>query len=209
MTMRIDPRQIRKAAAWSRWSVGNDILYRMCRDYPNHTNEDEIIAKVWIIGRTYAAAIERRRNVEDVGDAAYETVVGPKMRRAGIDRWLAPLSKFSEPTDENCSEIIAVHSRLTDLFRDITGLEKRSLASKYLHFHFPHLFYIYDSRAANAIRKVTPRVGRLPERLVKYDEVYARFFLRCMALVRRVDDEFGIKLSSRQLDNYLLGFGRR
>lgn len=127
------------------------------------------------------------------------------MRRAKIDDWLAPLATYSGATMENCPQIIAVHKKLTDLFYMITGLEKRSLASKYLHFHFPRLFYIYDSQAANSIRKVIERVdGGELENLGEHDEAYAKFFLRCLALVKRVDDEFGINLSPRQLDNYLL-----
>jgi len=38
------------------------------------------------------------------------------------------------------------------LFSKISGLNKRSLASKYLHFHVPELFYISDSRAYDAMR---------------------------------------------------------
>jgi len=37
-------------------------------------------------------------------------------------------------------------NQLTDLFREISGLEKRSLASKYLHCHFLRATYIYDER---------------------------------------------------------------
>jgi hypothetical protein len=42
------------------------------------------------------------------------------------------------------------------VLRDLTGLEKRALASKYLHFHLPRLFFIYDSRAAGVMRRVSP-----------------------------------------------------
>lgn len=49
----------------SYWDVGNSVLYDMCRKYPNHGKEDEIIAKVWLIGCSYSAAIERRRNRQE------------------------------------------------------------------------------------------------------------------------------------------------
>ncbi len=45
--------------------VGNGILYDMCKKYPRHNNESEIIAKIWIIGRSYAASIERNRNRDE------------------------------------------------------------------------------------------------------------------------------------------------
>lgn len=41
------------------WSFGNQILYDMCLKNPSHTNENVIIGKIWLIGRSYAAAIER------------------------------------------------------------------------------------------------------------------------------------------------------
>ena len=58
---------------------------------------------------------------------------------------------------ENSSE---AHARTTELFTKIRGLEKRSLASKYLHFHVPGLFFIYDARAIAGMRKVMDVVGR-------------------------------------------------
>jgi len=44
-----------------RWVFANDILYKMCVNNPKHENEEVIAGKVLIIGRTYAAAIERRK----------------------------------------------------------------------------------------------------------------------------------------------------
>src|SRR5438477_314230 len=44
------------------WDVGNGVLYDLCAANPEHTRDDVIIAKIWLIGRTYAAAIERRRD---------------------------------------------------------------------------------------------------------------------------------------------------
>src|SRR5437762_51878 len=41
------------------WRLGNQALYDLCRKYPRHVDDAEIIAKVWLIGRTYAASIER------------------------------------------------------------------------------------------------------------------------------------------------------
>ena len=60
--------------------------------------------------------------------------------------------------ENNIGQIISVHNFLTVIFNEISGLDKRSLASKYLHFHLPNLFYIYDSRADNAIRKMVKTI---------------------------------------------------
>jgi len=41
------------------WDTANGILYGLCRKYPGHTDDAIIVAKLWLIGRSYAAAIER------------------------------------------------------------------------------------------------------------------------------------------------------
>ena len=65
------------------------------------------------------------------------------------------------------------------------GKEKRSLASKYLHFHFPKLFFIYDSRACTEIknyvseRKEINNVKRVIPYDNGYDKEYYDFYLKC------------------------------
>jgi hypothetical protein len=189
------------------WDLGNQVLYDLCEKYPGHANIDEIVAKIWIIGRTYAAAIERRSKAKDLkGDDFYLRAVGPIIRNARIERWLEPLGAQNEPSLRNSLEILSVHKRLTDLFYRITAQEKRSLASKYLHFHFPHLFFLYDSRAAKTINKYIPPI-KIVVKPSDHDKAYASHFFRCLHLTEGINDECGVRLTPRQLDNYLLGYG--
>jgi hypothetical protein len=60
---RIDARigKALKYAGPSKWDFGNEILYSMCRQNPFHDKPEIVTAKVWLIGRSYAAAIERGR----------------------------------------------------------------------------------------------------------------------------------------------------
>ena len=68
----------------SRWKFGNSILYQMCEENPLHNNADVLIGKIWLIGRSYAAAIERRKNADDYqGDDFYYDAVAPKMLEIG------------------------------------------------------------------------------------------------------------------------------
>ena len=68
----------------SRWEFGNSILYQMCEDNPLHNDSDVVIGKIWLIGRSYAAAIERRKNADDYqGDDFYYDAVAPKMLEIG------------------------------------------------------------------------------------------------------------------------------
>ena len=64
----------------------NRILYHMCEEYPLHNDKDIIAGKIMIIGRTYAAAIERRdkKNTNSLNtERFYNDVVGPKMLEIG------------------------------------------------------------------------------------------------------------------------------
>lgn len=70
----------------ARWRLANGILYEMVEKYPLHNNEDEIVSKMWMIGRTYAAAIERRPNKDDTPGDFYYDYVAPKLIESSIDK---------------------------------------------------------------------------------------------------------------------------
>ena len=206
MRSQITAKFVKKALSAKAWDFGNQVLYKLCAANPGHTRDDIIIAKVWLIGRTYAAAIERRRSTAGaVGDAFYETVVAPKIRRSGIDNWFHALD--NSPRGDMALNL-ETHMRVMKLFKKISRLEKRSLASKYLHFHFPKRFYIYDSRAAKAIATFTKPIGGSLPPLRKHDNVYARFSLRCQDLNGRIDSLADRHLSPREFDKVLLALNR-
>lgn len=182
--------------AQSVWDLGNDVLYKLCADHPGHAGADIIIAKTWLIGRAYAAALERRRNADVLGDAFYRKVAR-KFEDARLDGW------FHDPRG-NRQAAIEAHKRLTDLLQRITGFEKRSFASKYLHFHFPSQFYIYDSRADKSARELV-RLDRGRTRDGEVDANYADFFSRCEQLSKRISDLVKrTTISPRQVDKVLL-----
>ena len=153
------------------WSFGNQILYDMCLKNPSHTNENVIIGKIWLIGRSYAAAIER-------------------------------IKEKSVPSDD-----FYVHKFLVNQITEITKLEKHSLASKYLHFHLPNHFFIYDSRAAGSITRFVHKERK--EILLEGDEVYVDFCMRAMQLRKYIFEKYGEKCSPRDIDNFLLYENKR
>lgn len=187
------------------WDLGNQVLYDLCKKHPEHRTDEEIVAKVWLIGRSYAAAIERRKNAIQTGDDFYESTVAPEMKKWGIDSWLALASVV---TDSGAPETIAVHKKLMDHFKSITDLEKRSLASKYLHFHLPEIFFIYDSRARQAIMKVVPRLHLIPDIpdifSEESDKEYKNFVRRCVWLRDHIQKIHNTLLTPRELDKLLL-----
>lgn len=174
----ISKKLLDSATRQSEWDVGNKVLYDLCEQYPNHKINSEIIAKVWLIGRAYAAAIERRRqNSNDAfeGDDFYTEKVAPEIRKSKIDEWFSLLHGIDHVNENNINQVLLVHLRITELFRKISGLEKRSLASKYLHFHFPNLFFIYDSRAVTAVSHLSAITGRVGRSDFEADNEYRKF----------------------------------
>lgn len=200
------------------WDLGNKTLYDLCKQYPDHRNDKAIIAKVWIIGRTYAAAIERRRSRGKFeGDDFYTKNVVPKIKNSDIDEQFSTLKNYKKVSRDNIEDILKVHNELTGLFKAITkdpnnpedkGLEKRSLASKYLHFHFPELFFIYDTRAVATLGACLKELGSISvNKKLKSnnaDNEYRKFCNKCLAVTDHINEKHKVTLTPRELDNLLL-----
>src|SRR5712692_6281457 len=106
------------------WDLANCVLYRLCTEHPDHTCNDANIAKVWLIGRAYAAAVERRRKKDNLrSDEFYAAVIGPTFRQ--LDAWFAEFKERRLTPPQ-------LHKKIVELLKDMTYLEKRSFVSKYL-----------------------------------------------------------------------------
>jgi len=199
---RVTKEDINSARKSGIWDLGNRVLYELCRTHPDHSSHDVIVAKVWLIGRSYAASIERRRKPRESGDDFYEDIVAPAIKRSEIDSWIASIRRTDKP---GSGKTIEAHKNLVDLFRSISGLEKRSLASKYLHFHKPSAFFIYDSRSKRAITKVVPKIEQIPDIITNcHDLEYKDFVRRCIWLRNYIETSMGEELTPRELDKLLL-----
>ena len=202
---------IQKCIAGNGWSFGNEILYEMCRKYPEHNKADIIVGKVWLIGRSYAAAIERRKNVnaDNSGDDFYFNVVAPKMLEVGeeLDERINGLKKYNVITIDNLKEILDTHLFLTNIFADISGHRNRSLASKYLHFHVPNMFYIFDSRAIQAAKSYVIPNKQLRDTLAPFgDKEYIDLVIRLFTFQNYVKNQYGITMTPRVIDSFLLKY---
>ncbi|MDP3434960.1 MAG: hypothetical protein Q8T04_18635 [Bacteroidota bacterium] len=189
------------------WDLGNKVLYDLCANYFTHITDEEIIAKVWLIGRSYAAAIERRKEIlEDINDDFYKLTVVNAFMNSEIDGYLKKISLFSLNI-ESIPSILKTHKYLIERVFDITKLEKRSFSSKYLHFHLPNLFFLYDSRAMSSLRQFKLKLSNEMENIIEMgsvDKEYGRFFCKCYLLQQNILQETGTLLSPRQLDNLLI-----
>jgi hypothetical protein len=104
-----------------------------------------------IIGRVYAAQLERRRNPGADSNDAFYVKVAEALARSDIDEWLQSLRTINR---SNGNHAVVIHRRLLDFLGTLTGMNNRSFASKYLHFHHPGLFFIYDARVRSAARSL-------------------------------------------------------
>lgn len=208
-----------------RWIFGNSVLYKMCKDYPTHEDSEINIGKIWLIGRSYAAAVERRKEARESNDDFYYNVVSKAMYviHEKLDNNLRQLNESQLPISDEIelSLILETHYCLTNTFNSITSLDKRSLASKYLHFHCPEKFYIYDTRACETVRRIIPkgRHSKLTDSSSpgywKYGELlsgktldleYGEFVCRMLALrecLQTCEQDIAT-LTPRKLDDFLL-----
>lgn len=127
------------------------------------------------------------------------------MRKSRLDALLSVLPDGRSPVVERFGRGVEVHAELMGIWKSAGATGKRSLASKYLHFHRPDIFPILDSRASGGIRKVTPDARQIPKLgACSGDAAYLSFCARSAWLIQQVRRKFRIRLSLRQLDNLLL-----
>lgn len=186
-----------------KWMLGNKILYDLCSDHPKNNDPEEIRAKIWLIGRSYAASIERRKIKKHINDDFYEYVTNEFVKFNKKTRFDEKLNKIKnvEFNQESLKSILIIHKELTDFFKEITGLEKRSLASKYLHFHVP-IFPIYDSRVNKVLNNLVK--GRIKSDLIDGDESYSKFCLKLLFLYEHIKKEIGDIPQLRKIDTFLI-----
>lgn len=199
--------KINEALNKKQWDLGNYVLYKLCRDYPKHNIDSEIIAKVWLIGRSYSASIERRRNKTNKRRDFYEDDVVQIFQKSSLDKHLEKINNEKQITLENIGKILQTHNYLMKRIRKITDQNKRSFCSKYLHFHMPELFIMYDSRTNKTIGKYIKKIPNEFNKLTKCKNVdveYAKFFIKCFVLKNHIHREYKRKLTNRELDKILL-----
>lgn len=189
------------------WGIGNQVLYEMCGKYPAQQDVEAVANKFWLIGRAYAASLERRQTSNEplpsTGDDFYRRFAQAYVN-AQLDAVFAPLWTYDEGiTEDNLLHILDVHSRVSSILKAVTGQWKISLASKYLHFHFPTLIFIYDSRAAAGLRQYVPRWPKVPLQAVPE---YSRFCAAMLLLRNAIAERNAIRLTPRQLDRLLLTY---
>lgn len=191
------------------WDLSNKVLYDMCRNHPLHTDSQVIIMKTSIIGRVYGVQLVRfKKNKKDnrSGDKFYEEKVIPTFKNSGIDEKISNL-KTKNLSPENFHEILSVHKFLMETLRHIIHQDDHSFCSKYLHFHLPKLYFLYDTRGCQSVSILGDKLNKEQkqdffERPDDYDLVYVKYFLKCYYLKKELEEYLNRKLKIENLIIY-------
>lgn len=189
------------------WDFGNNVLYDLCKKNFYHRDTDKIIAKFWIIGRSYAAAVERNKKERSSEGNFYINELSSIVKKSGIDIYLNKLRNIRKIDQDSIPLILECHWYLTYTLNEITGHNNRSLCSKYLHFHLPELFFLFDSRAVVGLRTFISYVPKPINNILEnihIDSDYAKLYCKCYQLKRNIENNYKIKLTNRQLDSILI-----
>ena len=186
----------------NRHKILDDVLYNLCNMLPRHQSFGEVRAKVVIIGRSYAAGLER--HTEGSLDAIVNTLL-----ECGrwLDRGIATLRKFDDrvPSTERIEKIASLHQRLLDQF-DTRGTV-RSFVSKYLHFHAP-VVPIFDNLANTQLKARIwyPWNKTFDAEHVCISEVDRHYWQHCVRTARMVNDwrKENLVPTARRIDYYVM-----
>jgi hypothetical protein len=206
----------RERIEWARndsddpWRVGDSVLYRLCREQPAHSDQAAVVAKLWLVGRAYAAPIERRSKKTEPGTltlGSYYCAAADAVIDSNLDGRLELLRARTAAELEDFETSIQIHALLLTALKRVSGTAHRSFVSKYLHFHVPDWFFILDAVASRGLRVECGR-QRPPKHLAPGgDPEYRSFVGRAWQLRERLAADAPPRLTLRQLDRLLLRSG--
>lgn len=195
------------------WDFGNNILYRMCSENPKHDNVEVVKSKIWIIGRCYAADVDRnvpnKLQGEKGGDIQERVARKIVKNNKALDKKIQKLSEIKTISPDNIHILLDTHKFFNDIFYKELGANRVSLASKYIHFHAPNATFIFDSLAKAKIQKLVSEYPAAKKQMAEWknnieddlESEYSVFCFKCLFYLFHTKKN----LSPRNLDKFLLG----
>jgi hypothetical protein len=193
----------------------NQVLYAMCFDRPEHGDPFVTAGKMLMIGRVYSASPERKAGKAAVAGENLFTILAERLAATHIDERLAAIPFETRLSEDLVPKVLALHGLLNTEVREGThrwsvtqGAPQRvSFASKYLHFHRPNAFPLFDRYACLGLASLT-KGFRYENRCsdVTINKDYQRFVGRLLHFVAQRSPEAG--WTPRSLDTMLVNAGR-
>ena len=194
----------------------NQILYRMCEENPSHEHSAVVSGKIISIGRVYAASPERSAGKKRAGLTESIThLLAKRLCDSEIDDRLTAFGSgrifeqnlIPDIVETHAYLIGELHSALVAATHDVEAVRStRSFASKYLHFHRPDVFPIFDSLAAAGLRSL-PYQSLFPSVSANCDRAYVKF---CATFADLVSNEYASQpWTLRSVDTRLVAEGRK
>jgi len=195
----------------------NDILYCLCNKYHNHNDSRINIAKMYLISHVTSSEIERLKKERDNKNTIklYEKI-GKLIKEKFNTKGLGNIKSINENT---IKRILKKHRDLLNIISDNGYSElnsARSFCSKYLHFHYEDLYFIFDRNAVKKINELSKKYYKEIKEQRKelkltnlkkndYDEKYKEFFLKSYSIMEKMNEVEKRKFNIRQFDNSILG----
>lgn len=162
-------------------------LYELCFLRRDHLNARIVSDKLNLIVRLPASNGAR---------SAFSTeAIAHRLEKSGVDHWFNGLRTAE---DISLASLQELHARIMQVFGELPEPEARTLASRYLHFHFPELFCIYDASLDQRMQELLPQA--LIAEQAGADTVYAAYFQRCRLLCERLSPMLGRRLALNELE---------
>jgi len=175
------------------WRQIDRFLEDMCKKFPAHKNVKEVIVKVTAIDRLYRAMLYRGR--QDY----HKIATG--LRDSDIDKVLRQINGLL--SIKNLPQVLEATKIVAGL-----GNPKKPrywvFASKYLHFHKPKLFPLFDKNAKDKCNALCRRLGLTNEYLNSMNE-YEAFCRQLLSLQKVLVHKTRCKASLSDLDKFLYG----
>jgi hypothetical protein len=157
--------------------IANRVLYDMCQKYPSLNNVNQLSAKCFIIGRSYAVS-PQRGVINGTGGMNYmffdqyaSTLLMEFQKISHIPDMDEHIKKLStiridsfDTLVKGLEMVILFNESSYSAIKDWGGKNTISFATKLLHFHLPQLVYIKDQYSfANAKTLFTQTTKKLIE----------------------------------------------
>jgi hypothetical protein len=172
--------------------VGDSAILALCRDYPLHTSQAEVRAKVRYVNRLYKCWVGNCRVNEHLLDLlkleGIEWKVADALIESDVDSVMDKLRMIPEFTQATLGTIVQCHAELVSMIRSAAdGRREWVFCSKYASFHFPAVVPIMDSQSRKRAIRLVNELVESQCRLYEESEKEPDYETHCGYLLMLID----------------------